>query len=123
MACKAALRKQLDLVSSMPVWLVLVIALVMVFLIGYVDYLTGDYSILIFYAVPVGLAAWSMGVAGVAMVAVTAGAARYISDCYSYANSSVRYWNCFEDMLFLIIFGLLISAVKRLIDSERPKTS
>jgi len=89
--------------------------------IGYVDYQTGDYSILIFYAIPVALASWSHGGLGAIIVSVAAGCARYISEYGSYSNSDVRYLNSIIDMLFLLILGLAMSAIIRLIEEENGK--
>ena len=115
------MRKRLNKFKGLPVWLSVLIELLLVVLIGYIDYITGDYSVLIFYAIPIGLAAWSLGDTGAIIFSVLAGCARYLSDVNSYANGKIRYWNSIEDMLFLLILGLLVSAVKRLLDEERKK--
>jgi hypothetical protein len=112
------LRNVLDKISKLPVWLTLCIELLLVAVIGYIDYITGDYSVLIFYAIPICIAAWSVGDTGVILVSISSGAARFISDYSSYSNSKVRSWNTFEDILYLLIFGLLIAAVKRELDEE-----
>jgi hypothetical protein len=93
----------------------------LVALIGYIDFMTGDYSVLIFYAIPIGLAAWSFGDWGAITVAVLAGCARYLSDINSYSAGKVRNWNSLEDMLFLLILGLLVSAIKRLLEEEKKE--
>ena len=92
--------------------------------IGYIDYLTSDYSMLIFYAIPVALNAWFLGDYAAVILSLTSGCARFISDYYSYAPNDFRYWNSVEDMVFLILIGLVISSVKRLLDNEdRERTA
>jgi len=113
------MKTRLNKFKRFPVWLSLPIELLLITLIGYVDYLTGDYSILISYAIPIGLAAWAMGDWGAVITAAAAGYARYLSDFHSYSSSKIMYWNSTQDMLFLLIVGLLVSAVKRLLDEEK----
>jgi len=107
------------LLQKIQAWLWLPIGLILVSGIGYIDYLTGDYSLLIFYAVPIALVAWYLGDVGALIVSVASGFARYLSDYNVYSYSSVRNWNSVEDTLFLLIVGLLVSALKRMLDEER----
>lgn len=112
------LRNLLDNISKLPVWITLCIELLLVVLIGYIDYITGDYSVLIFYGIPVCLAAWTTGDLGVIILTLISGLARYLSDYNSYTNNNLETWNTVEDILFLLIFGLVISAIKRALDKE-----
>ncbi len=113
------MKRILKLMKGMPLWRLALIELFLVAAIGYVDYLTGDYSILIFYVIPVALAVWSHGELGATIISVAACCARYISDYYSYSNSNVGYTNPISDLLFLLIVGLIMSALKRLIDEDK----
>jgi purine-cytosine permease-like protein len=108
-------------IKVMPAWFLVLIGLSLVAAIGFLDYLTEDYSLLIFYAIPVGLIAWLLGDKGALIISLAAGFARYISDYYSYSPSDFRYWTSIEDMLFLLIAGLVLSAVKRLLDLENKE--
>jgi len=83
--------------------------------LGCLDYWTGDYSLLIFYAVPVALEAWFLGRFGAVAISLAAGVARCVSDYYSYTGSDFRYWNSLQDMAFLLMMGLLIAEVRRLL--------
>ena len=113
------MKKVLKLIKGMPLWRLALIELLLVAVIGYVDYLTGDYSILIFYVIPVALAVWFHGELGAIIISVAACYARYISDYYSYSNSNASYSNSISDLLFLLIVGLIMSALKRLIDEDK----
>ncbi len=106
---------------KLPPWLIMLIGFIMVVLLGYVDYLTGDYSLLIFYAVPVAIEAWLLGRWGALCICVAAGAARFVSDYFSYSDTGIRYWNSLQDMAFLLIVGLLIATVKKLIAEDQEK--
>ncbi|MBJ6724458.1 hypothetical protein [Geomesophilobacter sediminis] len=105
--------------QHVPAWILIPIALLMVGGIGYVDYITGDYSMLIFYAIPISIVAWVVGDWGVTLVSAAAGGARYFSDYFSYADNNLRYWNTIEDFLFLLIVGLLISNIRRILEEEK----
>jgi purine-cytosine permease-like protein len=104
-----------------PAWLLLLSAYLVVALLGYLDYLTGDYSILIFYAVPVSLVAWSVGCLGAVSISLAAGLARIVSDYYSYSASALRPWNSFQDMVFLLMVGVLVVWVKKLLGEEQKR--
>lgn len=111
----------LNLLKEMPAWCLVLIGLSLVAAIGYIDYLTEDYSLLVFYAIPVGLISWFLGDKGALIISLAAGFARYISDYYSYSHNNFRYWTSIEDMIFLLIAGLVLSAVKRLLDQEKSE--
>jgi hypothetical protein len=104
--------------EQVPRWLVLLICYLLVGLLGYVDYLTGDYSVLVFYLIPIFPAAWLLGSQGAWRVSLASGVARVVSDYYSYADSTLRYWNSLQDAIFLFMVGFLIVLVKRLLDDE-----
>ena len=104
--------------SILPAWLVFVISLLLVALIGVIDYLTGDYSILIFYLLPIALAAWYVGKMGGVAMAAAAGVARIVSDHSSFTNSAHMYWNSAEEMIFLLIVALLIATIKRQLNRD-----
>lgn len=101
--------------QSVPTWLLLLAGCLMVAGLGFLDYVTGDYSILVFYVIPVSFITWFLGRGGSVFICLASGAARLISDYYSYSASSIRYWNSFQDMVFLLMVGFLIGSVKRLL--------
>jgi hypothetical protein len=106
--------------QKLPVWLVITIGFAMVGLLGYLDYLTGDYSLLIFYAIPVALVAWCLGRWGAVAISIASGLARLASDYISYHGTAFKYWNSLQDMVFLLMVGLLIAMMKELmIDANK----
>jgi hypothetical protein len=112
------MKKLQTLLKRLPPWSLVLIEISLVVTIGYADYLIGDYSILIFYAIPVALASFIHGALGAISISVTAGFARYISDYYSYSYINVRYLSSIIDMLFLLIIGLSMLAIIRLLNEE-----
>ena len=104
--------------AAQPKWRILLVGLILVAVIGYVDYLTGDYSILIFYLVPVSVVAWFSGRWTGAVIGICSGCARFISD-YSLAGASHHlYWNSFEDMFFLLVFAFLINLLRAALERD-----
>jgi len=111
-------RSLLWRLESVPPWLLLLVCYLLVGILGYIDYLTGDYSILIFYLLPLFPAAWLLGNKGAWRVSLASGAARVVSDYYSYSDSTLRYWNSLQDTAFLFMVGFLMVLVKRLLNDE-----
>jgi hypothetical protein len=90
--------------------------LLLVAMLGVIDYMTGDYSILIFYIIPVALGSWFSGVRFGLSVAIISGAARLYADYQTYVNfSSVRYLNIVGDVLFLLMVALIASIVRKML--------
>lgn len=112
----------LTLSDGFPKWLLLLFGYIVVAALGYIDYLTGDYSILIFYLVPIFVVAWYVGGRGAALVSLAAGLARIVSDYYSYSGALI-YWDSLLDMGFLLMAGLLIALLKRLLVEEQSRTT
>ena len=110
-------------IEKLPVWLIMVMSLVAVVLLGVVDFITGDYSVLIFYALPVALVGWYVGRGGAVLISLAAGLARGLSDYMSYTSygTPMRYWNSVQDMVFLVMVGLLIALVKKLMVEEQNR--
>lgn len=106
------------LLHAQQKWIVLVIGFLLTGAIGYVDYLTGDYSILIFYLVPITLAVWFSGLWAGAALAACSGGARFVSD-YSFAGTIRQlYWNSFADFLFLLVVAFLIFLLRTTLERE-----
>ncbi|WP_324084890.1 hypothetical protein [Geomonas sp.] len=105
--------------AKLPTWLMLVIGLMAVVVIGVLDYVTGDYSLLIFYAIPVAIEGWYVGRWGAILIGIASGLARLISDNISYSASTVRYWNSLQDMFFLLMVGMLVALIKKLMTEDQ----
>jgi hypothetical protein len=103
----------MDFVARLPKWLILVIGVILVAIIGYIDFLTGDYSLLVFYMLPVALVAWFVGFWRGGFIAVLCGVARILADYVTFTNKRLLYWNTFEDSVFLIVVSLLIFLLRK----------
>jgi hypothetical protein len=100
-------------------WLAVAIGLVLVGLIGVIDYLTGDYSLLVFYLIPISLAAWFAGRWWGGFIALASGTARFVADYTAYTNVRLLTWNAVEEMIFLMIVAYLIALLRKALDSDR----
>jgi K+-sensing histidine kinase KdpD len=108
----------LDIIEKQPKWVVNVIGLILIVLIGLIDYLTGDYSILVFYLLPVFLVSWFSGRWPGVASAIISGCARFLSDFAVANNSHLLYWNSFEDMIFLLIVAVLVAILRKTLQGK-----
>ena len=90
-------------------------SVVLVMLLGVSDYLTGDYSLIIFYLLPIAAAGWYGGVRCGVLIAVQCGCARFLSDYFLHGlqTSSLHTWNLLVEFLFFGIVALLVTALNR----------
>lgn len=99
------------------------ISLVLLLLLGWLDYITGDYSLIIFYLIPIALVAWFVGKTSGLVFCVASLVTRFIADeatmSFSFRYSPLHYWNISEEFVFLLIMSLLISALKKSLTRER----
>jgi diguanylate cyclase (GGDEF)-like protein len=118
-------NKTVDLFSSRSPVTVITICLFLLALIGWIDYLSGDYSLIILYLMPVSLVAWfapwPSGILFCLLALVTRFIADEASSSFSLNNAALHYWNLFVEFLFLLIMSLLFSALRRNLDSEKTR--
>src|SRR4029077_14409168 len=94
---------------------ILSIALLLVGLIGYLDYATGyEQSLLLFYLVPVALAIWFGNVWSGLIFSVLSVSASGVSDVAS-GIPGLRYWNIGMALAAYVIFTLLFSKLHTLL--------
>ena len=92
------------------------IGLILVATIGYIDYLTGDYSLLVFYSIPLALVGWYVGWWQGIAIAVLCGTGRYLTYHTFIAEKSLLYWNSVMDTVFLIMVVLMIFALRKALE-------
>ena len=101
-------------------WVWTVADLLLVAILGVIDYMTGDYSILIFYIIPVALGSWFTGVRFGLLMAVISGAARLYADYQTYVIFSfARYLNIAGDVLFLFMVAVIASIVRKMLGKNQ----
>jgi K+-sensing histidine kinase KdpD len=107
-------------IGGLPKWFWVVAVILLVFLLGIIDYETGDYSIIVFYMIPVVLATWFTGARFGIAVAVISGLVRLYADYETYTVfSSANYVNVAEDALFLLIIAGLIAILRKMLKGNK----
>ena len=95
--------------------------------ITFIDYITGvDYSLSIFYLLPISLVAWYAGF-GAGIIASAVGAVLwFIVDSvlggHAYASPAAGYWNSLVRFGFFIIVTTILSRLKRSLEATRART-
>jgi diguanylate cyclase (GGDEF)-like protein len=103
------------------------LSVVILLLLGWMDVVTGDYSLIIFYLIPVSLAAWFVSSRQGILFCVLAITVRIIADGFStslyFSHSMLHYWNVLIEFLFLLIMSVLFSALKKNLENEKTLAS
>ncbi len=93
---------------------ILAVGLASVLLLGIVDHLSGpDLSFILFYLLPVFLAAWYGGLTGGLTTATAATAAWYAADWLAVPWTFHVAWNVLEKLVFFVLFAGLVARLKR----------
>lgn len=101
---------------------VIIVSILLLFLLCWLDYITGDYSLIIFYLIPVSLTAWFVGKTSGVFFCLLSLLARIVADFSLYPpaqRSNLHYWNLFIEFSFLLIMSVLFSVLKNKLDSEK----
>jgi len=101
---------------------VVIISVLLLFLLCWLDYITGDYSLIIFYLIPVSLTAWFVSKKTGVFFCFLSLLARITADFSLYPaaqRSNLHYWNLFIEFAFLLIMSVLFSVLKNKLDSEK----
>src|SRR4051812_34754430 len=102
---------------------IFVAGLLLVFLLGGVDYLNGpDVSFLIFYVVPVFVAAWYAGRRAGLWMCAASGLAWLVGAYAStghFTSPFIAYWNASVRLGFMVIFARLVASFKLSLEHER----
>jgi diguanylate cyclase (GGDEF)-like protein len=116
-------NKTVELFSSRSSVTVISVSLFLLALLGWLDYLTGDYSLIIFYLIPVSLVAWfvnrASGMFFCLLAVMTRFAVNEAPTMFTLQSASLHYWNECIELLFLLIMSLLFSALRKNLDSEK----
>ncbi|MEI6207482.1 MAG: GGDEF domain-containing protein [Desulfuromonadales bacterium] len=120
-------RKLTDIFSSRSPATVSSFNVAVLLLLGWADVVTGNYSLIIFYLIPVSLSAWFIGrrtgILFCFLAIVVRFAADEFSSSFSFSHSMLHYWNVSIEFVFLLIMSLLFSALKKNLDSEKTLAS
>jgi diguanylate cyclase (GGDEF)-like protein len=103
------------------------ILLLIVPVIGYLDYLTGyEYSIAVLYLIPIALAGWFISRLSALILSVLSAAAWYGANSLAgqgYSQLQIGYWNAAIWLAIMVIFSLVLSGAKKVIGREKETAS
>lgn len=116
-------NKIVEIFSSRSPITVQLVCLVLLLVLGWLDIISGDYSLIVFYLVPVSLTAWFVGKRSGLLFCVLAAVVRFVADegynSFTPFHSMLHYWNDLVEFLFLIIMSLLFSVLKNNLENEK----
>lgn len=111
------MKKLIGYLSRRPKWQICMLCIFLVVFLGVIDYLTGDFSLTIFYLLPVCISTWLIGIwAGIAYclfsgVAITV--AHKIPPITVFDPAIMHIWNSAMEICFLIIMSYMIYLLKK----------
>lgn len=99
-----------------------VVSLMVLALIGWLDYITGyEFGFFIFYFIPVAISAWYCGLVSGIEIAVASAIVWYLSDKYTYhpySHSYFIYWEMFMRLLSFLTTALTLSRIRGMVLNE-----
>src|SRR5512138_2523902 len=98
--------------DKQPKWLMFIIGLILVAILGYIDYLTGEYTLLVFYLIPIALVTWYVGCWRGILIALLSGFANFIADYMSASNLGLFYWDSLQETVVMIIVAISIYGLR-----------
>ncbi len=123
LAPEKPLDRLLSAVEGAPRPVLVAVGLVMVYLTGYLDYLSGmDISPQILYLIPIGLVSWCAGRNEGYLIAVNAGVARLIADWVDLRGDKLGFvpqWNAGSFYVIGMTFAHLLASLRMRLDHEQ----
>jgi hypothetical protein len=108
-----------EYIDRQPGWFIFVMGIIFTSIVGYIDFLTGNYSLLIFYIFPIALVSWFTGLRRGILVAMVSESARINADYAAFSNKRLLYWNSVEDAVFLMVVAFLIVLLRKALNSRQ----
>lgn len=113
----------LEFIEKLPKFFVVFAGMIIVFVLGIFDYLTGpDLSFMIFYLVPVSLVAWAIGRwagVGLSVLSAVAWILDEVLSRPSRLHPAIPYWNVSIKLGFFFVYTVVLSALKDSLAHEK----
>ena len=110
-------------IETLDIRVIIFCSFVMVFLLGYLDYLSGfEMSFSLFYLLPVSIVAWFVNRNYSLLVAVISALAWLISNLLAgeiYIHPSIGLWNTLVRLGFFTIVSILLTNLKEAMEKEK----
>jgi len=94
----------------------------LVFLLAFIDYLTGELSFILFYLIPVFLVAWFVGKRSGLFICMSCSIASFIDKLLEHPASSPQFlhsWDFIIETSYLFMLGLMFSTLREKHDQEK----
>lgn len=111
--------------ESVPDYVKFVLCVLMSLLLGLLDYLTGDFSLLMFYLIPIGFASWFIGKRAGFFVSFLC-AALLITDYLltpAFSSMTRTLWNAFMEGCFLVLTAFLLSKIRTVMQQVEKRSA
>jgi hypothetical protein len=109
-----------SVIGRLPKWFWVGADLLFVLLLGIIDYITGDYSLIIYYMIPVVLGSWFTGLGFGIAVAVISGLVRFCADYATYTDLTLaNYLNVTQDALFLLVIAVISANLRTRLEGNK----
>jgi len=99
-----------------------VVSLVVLLLIGWLDYVTGyEFGFFIFYFIPVAIAAWYCSPKDGIGIAIASAICWYLSDHFThhpYSRAIFIYWEMFMRLISFLTTAITLSKIRKLVLNE-----
>ncbi len=119
------MKTSLEYVECLPDQPKVVACLLLSLLLGVVDYITGDYSLSLFYIFPIAFASWFIGKKAALYIAMLCGVELYFIQLLSAPDQasmvSLRSWNALMEVGYLFLTAYLISVVRAEMELSRQR--
>jgi hypothetical protein len=103
-------------------WVVRVASLLVLLLLGWLDYITGyEFGFFIFYFIPVAIASWYCGPREGYSVAIASAICWYLSDRFAlheYSNAYFVYWETFMRLLSFLTTATTLAKIRNMVLNE-----
>lgn len=115
-----------EFIESLPDSLKVMGCLLLSLSLGVVDYITGDYSLSLFYFLPIAIASWFIGKMAGCYIALLCGLQLYILNLFVAPGKgsfiSLRSWNSLMEVSYLLLTAYLISTIRTEMEKSRQRS-
>lgn len=112
-----------EYLDNKPKWLLLIFGVVLIGILGVIDHITGDYSLALFYLLPVFLGAWFVNKRAGLVMGLLSGLAIVLAHEIPHPGTFdpfvMRVWNTSMEVLFLFIMSYMFSMLRRDFEVEK----
>lgn len=114
-------------IKNMPRWLLLMASLGVSLFIGGLDYVTGDFSLMVLYLIPIFCASWFIGLRASLFISIFCGVELFVTNLLVAPGggsfASIRSWNSLMEGVLLVIAGYLFSTLKVELEQKQKRAA